>query len=160
MNIVPLTAQDSLFLWELSFEWFGSMDIEVTGGDNLQCDISTWRRLSSPKWVFCKINKIKKFREKIPSIFFLPTLTMVFISPSTNIFPIYYLYFGLLKFAKKGCLQKYYMREVKHLSKRKTQLINELFWTSHPSFAESLPCVTNLLSLSWHRSNYCSISKL
>lgn len=58
------------FLWQLSFEYFGSMDIEVTGAENLQCDISTWSHLSSPKWVFCKINKIPKFRENIPSIFF------------------------------------------------------------------------------------------
>lgn len=51
---------------------------------------------------------------------------MLFTFSSTNILPVSYLCFDLFRFAKKAWLQKYYVREVKYLSKRQTQLISKL----------------------------------
>jgi len=68
---------------------------------------------------------------------------MLFTFSSSNILLISYLYFDLSRPAKKAWLQKYYMKEVKYLSKRQTQLISKL-----------LHNVTMLLSLNCFHGQY------
>lgn len=73
---------------------------------------------------------------------------MLFTFSSTNMLPILYLCFDLLRFDKKAWLQKYYMREVKYLNKRKIQLPRKLLRRSHNApLADPFP-----------RAMYCKIT--